>query len=286
MWMGVLPRKCRGFVIKAMSEVSEDALSPFHVKVATTTSEVLGACKVLHDAYAGRGIAERHPSGLRVGPHWMLPTATILVAKRGCEVVGTLALFGRSALGLPSEGVLGNSVGGVHAEIGGVSVQREFRGRGIPYLLYKLMSRMSQDLLGYRRLVAVFHPKARFIYETMGFQRVGVINEYPGLQNAPGLAMILDLDEARREALASPRRARQSATCARSYLVEPLEAQIQFPTTDELAEGFKARLDAAPKLTTDRRDIFLATTKQVRDALRAEVPMLRAILPTLSQGAS
>src|SRR5262245_6299367 len=96
--------------------LDETALANVEVKVADKMSEIEGSARILHDAYVARGLASPHPAGVRVTPHFLLPTTVTLVAKQGDHVIGTLSVIPDAPLGPPMEEIFGDAVAALRAE--------------------------------------------------------------------------------------------------------------------------------------------------------------------------
>ena len=196
----LLPRTLRDRVIRSLVKIDEDAIRGLVVKVASTVDEHVQAARLMQRVYERRGIAPSHASGVRVTPHLLMPSACLFVAKRGAEVVGTIALLCDDALGLPMESIYGAEVtrlratGRRIAEVGALALAPGYRHCGTVYLLNRAMADHAREALGVQDLVVAVHPDAADYYRAnMTFDLAGPVRAYPGL-TARALAVAMHLD--------------------------------------------------------------------------------------------
>jgi len=196
-----LPRKIRQRVVLGRVNVDFERLRGLRVKLATTEAEMLGAARLVHDAYVARGIIEPHASGLMFHPQMVLPTSMTFVALLDDAVVGTSSLVGDSPLGLPldrsfRDEIAGFRVRGEHlAEVSALAVAPEHRKSGVAYLLNRLTVRTALQAK-IDRLVMSVHPRAETLYRTaMLFEKFGDERGYTGLNAAPAIAMSLPVGD-------------------------------------------------------------------------------------------
>jgi hypothetical protein len=194
-----LPRRIRQRVVLGRVNVDFDRLRGLSVKLATTEAELLGAARLVHDAYVARGIIAPHASRLMFHPQMVLPTSKTFVALQGGAVVGTISLVGDSPLGVPLDKSFRPEMTGFRArgerfaEVSALAVAPEHRKTGVVYLLNRLTIRAAvQERL--HRLVISVHPRAETLYRTaMLFETFGAERPYTGLEAAPAVAMSLPL---------------------------------------------------------------------------------------------
>jgi hypothetical protein len=177
------------------------------LKVADTVHDIELAARLLHDAYVARGIAPSHPSGVRVTPHFVLPSTVTLVAKRGDEIAGTLSILSDGPLGPPMAKIFVTETAALRragrriAELGALALAPKHRKTGLTALLYRMAFDVSMSLLSVDDFVFAVHPDAEEIYEsTFLSERIGPVLRYPGL-NATALAVPIRVDLRRAPAL-------------------------------------------------------------------------------------
>ncbi len=173
-------------------------------KIASTPSERVQACELLHDAYSKRGILEPSVSRLRVTAHTLLPTTTLFVGVRAGRVLGTMSLVEDSPLGLPLEEAFGAEVATVRdgapgrlAEVGSLAVASSVRKRGVSLMLHNLMYRWAERRRIGSLLIAVSPDAASFYAALLFFERFTKRRPYGRKLDVTGVALRLDLGRAR-----------------------------------------------------------------------------------------
>jgi hypothetical protein len=202
--LNYLPENLRHSAIRSTLRFSDTEIAGVRVKLAETPREALAAARVVHDAYAGRGISNAHPSGIRIAPHALLPSTQTFIAIVDGKVVGTMSLIGDSPLGLPIERIYRPEVaamrkqGSTIAEVGALAILPGFRKRGIVCLLNRLMFEVARDM-GVDKLVAAVHPIVQEIYRaSLLFTLFGEEKIYPGLNSqARAVGLVLDVQGAK-----------------------------------------------------------------------------------------
>ena len=79
------------------------AIAALDFGLATSLEDFDGAFRLLHDRYVWRRYMPPETSGRRVGPHNLLPSTKVIVARAGDQVVGTVTVLEDSCLGLPMD---------------------------------------------------------------------------------------------------------------------------------------------------------------------------------------
>jgi hypothetical protein len=256
-----LPRKFRQRVVLGRVNVDFDRLRGVRVKLATTEAELLGAARLVHDAYVARGIIEPHASGLMLHPQMVLPTSMTFVACLDDAVVGTISLVGDSPLGLPLDKSFRDEMADFRvrgeriAEVSALAVAPELRNSGVVYLLNRLTLRTAVQAK-FHRLVMSVHPRTDVLYRTaMLFEKFGEERPYAGLTAAPAIAMSLplgDVVERYREAFGHlgpvPGNTHHLYFAMKCDEVTDLPGDADAP--------FEERADACAKLARARMDLF------------------------------
>ncbi len=233
-------------------------------KVATTPSERVQACELLHDAYSKRGILEPTASKLRVTAHTLLPTTTLFVGVRAGRVLGTMSLVEDSALGLPLEEAFGAEVAAVRAgapgrlaEVGSLAVASSVRKRGVSLMLHNLMYRWAERRGVGSLLIAVSPDAASFYAALLFFERFTKRRPYGRKLDVTGVALRLDLERARaafRVAYGSdptPGEDRDPTRNLNRFFTERDFPELALPEGDQIprwGEGELARLVAQGRL--------------------------------------
>lgn len=278
-----LPKSLRERLILSRLRFDETELARYRVGLATSREELLAASRLVYAGYREMHIAREHPAQIRYSSTWLLPTTHVLVGKDSGALAASLALVVDGALGLPMAKARPDVVNGLRAqgrrvaEVGGLTIARGHRGRGLIFLMYKAMYLVARDL-GVDDLVIAVRGSAVELYRTaLCFEPVGPpIRGYPGVEN---------------DALYTPMRLplRESVDLFRKrfghlspgwgnplYLYTQREdAAIQLPPAERRAAYARARLSASTQLITTRPDVLLGEPAQAR----------RLILDVLCQGA-
>jgi len=96
-----LSQSQRDTLIRENLRLEYDLPKDFTIEVVSSVEEMEAAFRILHDAYVDAGYMKPHPTGMRILPQHLLLTTTVVVAKLGQEVIGTVSMIRDSALGLP-----------------------------------------------------------------------------------------------------------------------------------------------------------------------------------------
>lgn len=99
----LLPDDVRYSIIRAQIDLKKELLIDFKFKIATTQEEIEQGFKLLYECYLENGLMNPNNSELRITKYHLLPTSTIIVGKRGNEVVATVTHVMDSPFGLPCE---------------------------------------------------------------------------------------------------------------------------------------------------------------------------------------
>ncbi|MFL5815764.1 MAG: N-acyl amino acid synthase FeeM domain-containing protein [Bdellovibrionia bacterium] len=200
----LLPAFVRQYLMRSMIRVQDELDEGFVVKLAETSEEYEGAFRVLHDSYVEKGFCSPQPSGMRLILHHALPTTSVVIAKKGTRVVGTLTLVRDNKLKLPIEKEWNLSklrVGARRiAEITCFAIDPAFRRANhgnVFFPLLRFMYEYATQYFGTDYLAVVIDPKDKDFYEGILFFKPvdnRVVDDYLG---APAIAQFLDLKKAR-----------------------------------------------------------------------------------------
>ncbi|MBK4995329.1 GNAT family N-acetyltransferase [Pseudomonas sp. S37] len=180
------------------------AIDGFSFRPVQALHELEQALRLVNDSYARRGIATVCRAGMRFSPFHLLPGTTTFVALKDDQVVGTVSLIEDSALGLPLEDVHVNEavlqrLGGLHlAEVGTLAVSNQYKGKGVPLMLYNAMFRWAMDHRRVDALLIAVHPRAAGFYRNvLFFSPIGPVQTYTKFNNALSQPLALNLRQAR-----------------------------------------------------------------------------------------
>jgi len=125
---------------RAFGGVADTNLVGIQVGVAAQEDDYREAFRVVHDSYVELGYIQRQPEELWLQPHHCHGRSTVLIAKRGDQVVGTVSVFHDGDTGLPVERSYPDAAhsfrrNGSVFEIGALAVTMEERGTGLAVLV-------------------------------------------------------------------------------------------------------------------------------------------------------
>jgi hypothetical protein len=180
---------------------------PIHYKIADNLSERKAAFRLLYEAYVGARLMLPNPHEMRVMPHHLLPTTTLLIALQREQVVATVSLIGDGRLGLPIERIYADEIDQRRDPsrwLGEVSslASRRLSASSRLDVFVNLMRLMAQHARrsGLDHLMAAVHPRhARFYQRRLGFETFGSEKAYPAVRNMPAVPLFLDFAQLERE---------------------------------------------------------------------------------------
>lgn len=178
-YLKLLPKPLQEKLIRSKFEIDYNLPEDLILKQAETESEMQQALNLVHDSYVELGYIDRHESEMRFSKFHALPTAVILVAKQGDEVIGTISILPDSAFGLPSEATwsLGKyrQNGNILAEVSSLAIKKCHRTRRGKLLLplCKIMIEYAIKILKVDGLViATTHEVEPFYVHVLLFETV------------------------------------------------------------------------------------------------------------------
>jgi hypothetical protein len=177
-------------------------LASVEVGLATTTQDLEGAFRLVHDQYAARGYIGPDPSRQRRTAHQALPSTKVFVARAGGVVIATVTLVPDSPLGMPCDALYGDELAAMRAsgwrlaEVSALAVDDRWRVHGVKVLLslVQVVALYGRHIAGVDALCITVHPRhVRFYEEWLRFQRFGAVKPYAAVNGAPAVALRLDL---------------------------------------------------------------------------------------------
>lgn len=101
--IGLLPHEIRFSIIRQMIHIHDESINGFRFMVATTKDEIEQGFELLYDSYLNEGLMDANQTQLRITKYHLLPSSTMIIAKKGKEVVATVTHILDSSFGLPVE---------------------------------------------------------------------------------------------------------------------------------------------------------------------------------------
>lgn len=178
-YLRLFPKPLQAKVIRSKFEIDYNLPEDLILKQAETESEMQQALNLVHDSYVELGYIDRQESEMRFSKFHALPTAVILVAKQGDEVIGTISILPDSAFGLPSEATWSldkyRQNGNILAEVSSLAIKKCHRTRRGKLLLplCKIMIEYAMKILKVDGLViATTHEVEPFYVHVLLFETV------------------------------------------------------------------------------------------------------------------
>ena len=155
----------------------------------------------MHDRYVERGYCDPAPDGRRTSFHHALDTTRVFVARDAGQVVGTLTLIPDARCAPPMAEIYREELSGLGtargrlAEVSGLAVAAGLGRRGMEVLL-SLVRRVvayATRVAALDALCIAVHPRHAAFYARLGFRRIGEAKAYRTVNDAPAVALALDL---------------------------------------------------------------------------------------------
>jgi predicted N-acetyltransferase YhbS len=183
---------------------------PLEVEVAATPTARDEAFRLVHDRYVERGYCHPAPDGRRTSFHHALHTTRVFVARAGGHVLGTLTLIPDALCAPPMAELYRDELAGLGiargrlAEVSALAVAPGLGGRGIDVLisLVRRLVAYATRVAAVDALCIAVHPRHAAFYERLGFRRIGAAKAYGAVNDAPAVALALDLRGASRDVAA------------------------------------------------------------------------------------
>ncbi len=217
------------------------------IHAAQNRDQLEQALHLVHDVYVRAGHMLPHPSGIRIGPHHLLPQSRTFVAALEGEVVATLGLFPDSPCKLPLDCAFAQETDRLRingkrlAEIGMFADRRSEIKRSLPVLLDLMLAAFvhSRHLDLDALLVAVSARHSRVYCNSFGFSRLAGPTVHPHGNGLEVNLLQLDLRSVRPDDL--PERLGEHFRKARNQTPAPDSYAMDLP-------GAKYFLQARPEI--------------------------------------
>ncbi|HET8576386.1 MAG TPA: hypothetical protein VFO18_04760 [Methylomirabilota bacterium] len=178
----------------------------FDFGLAHDTDTFDQAFRLVHDRYVEQGYMQRHPSGRRLSLFHALPSSSVFVVKDGSRVAATLTLIEDATLGLPMDDLyrdelnLSRAQGRRLAEVSALALDPRYRAHGV-----SIVMRMMRLTYAFAAVIArlddiciAVNPRhVDFYRNALNFHAFGALKRYKTVNDAPAVAMRLDLVWAR-----------------------------------------------------------------------------------------
>ncbi len=239
--------------------------APIWTRQVCNLEELEEALRLVHDKYVRSGYMDPHPTGIRVGAHYAVPTTTSYISQVSDEVVGTVTLFMDSALGLPLDPLYADLADTLRAtgrrigEVGMLADRRDKLERSISILL-DLMKFVSSTARGEHLddLLITVNPKhAKFYQRLLCFKAFGPVRRYEAVGNAPAVLLRISNEDAQ-TARAKDEKLREVFFCP--------------PQSVENLAGYRMRQEDLPYLFAKRPDVFGQLSDEQIQAIESYYP--------------
>ncbi len=172
--MALLPNEIKFSIIRQMINVSADSVNEFRFMVATTKDEIEQGFQLLYDSYVNEGLMDANKTHLRITKYHLLPTSTMIIAKKGKEVVATVTHILDSSFGLPVEANVDLKLFKTGkkrvAEISALAIKREFRrNHSLLFGMTRFLYFFAVENLGATHWVICINKKVSDYYKAIFF---------------------------------------------------------------------------------------------------------------------
>ncbi|WP_428262411.1 N-acyl amino acid synthase FeeM domain-containing protein [Haliangium sp.] len=185
-----------------MLSVDEDHVDGMVFRLAETREELEASFKLIHDVFVGSGYIDPTPSGMWLKLQDFLPQSSTFIAVHRGTVVGTMAAYPDSPLGLPYDSTFKEEFDALRAqgrriaEVGSSAILREYRGRGGTMIMH-----MNKIMLQYisrwgqadDMVIAVPTGNAWVFQHVLGFTRISGVKPAPVTSKTEIVALRLDM---------------------------------------------------------------------------------------------
>jgi hypothetical protein len=165
---------------------------------------MLAAFRLIHERYVGDGLMRPNRFGVRILPHQLLDSTSVLIAQRHGDIVGTLSVIAEGELGLPIETMYPTELARLRrggrrvAELSSLATKSATGGEGIAVLRTLLRSALqvaADEQLD--ELAICVHPRhSRFYEQRLGFEVIGGTKSCSWVCGRPAVAMRLNVSAA------------------------------------------------------------------------------------------
>ena len=197
-----LSPRLRYKVIRSLLKLQYDLPNDLCVKLADTEQELQAAFELLHDSYVQQGYMQPQLYKLRATFFHLLPSTSLIIAKKGDDVIGTVSIIRDSPHGLPLEKDFNlnhlRKNNQVISEISSLAIHRDYRGQHglVLFPLLKFMYNYCKYYFATDIMVLATHPKLSDFFEAiLLFKSIEdkVVENYGFVNGSPAVGKYLDL---------------------------------------------------------------------------------------------
>ncbi|MCP4408942.1 MAG: GNAT family N-acetyltransferase [Gammaproteobacteria bacterium] len=174
---------------------------PYIVKIADTLNEIEQAYTMLQDCYQESGIlSNRKSTPMRITKYQIIPSTSLIVLKLHDEVIGTISLIEDSPFGLPIDQMSDfhflRKTGKKIAEVSSFAIKKQYRMKGLQFLIINFILRYSQSIAGIDFWVISTHPKTiNFYRKLLGFLPIDrKSRKYDFVEGSEAYSQYLNID--------------------------------------------------------------------------------------------
>lgn len=99
----LLPKTLRHKMARQLLKLPQSAPRGLTIRPAQNSEEVEKALELVYQSYLKMGYTKEESCKIRLTPHHLVPSTTVIVALINDQIVGTLSMISENALGLPLE---------------------------------------------------------------------------------------------------------------------------------------------------------------------------------------
>lgn len=182
--LSLLPAKIRQSLLRRKLRIPPISEQPYRFQIASAEEDLEAAYKLVHDSYVSTELMDPTPSGLRCSIFNAIPYTTVIVAKEGDRVIGTVSLIKDSSFGLPSDAQYKTANDGYRKrghqllEVSGLAVHESFRKKQhiITMNMMKYLYQYGEKNMKCDGIVIAIRATAEDFYAgLLGYERTGSI---------------------------------------------------------------------------------------------------------------
>ncbi len=254
------------------------------IRLAESKEDYVAAGRLLYHSYQRRRIAFKHESEIRVIPQLMTPTASVVIALSGEQIIATATVVCNNPLSFPIGDILTAPERHEHfvekngpvCEIASLAFDDDFLApkSGLFNLLAGYLHEYCVNLLGAKKILIGTHPGVVEFYRTMfGFEPINGVQgrPYPSAGGDPTVPLWVTSLKFSEKLLSISKKFPRLKSLAQVFLTNPkIDAAYIYPVIEN-------RGHFCPKNVELLEELFLKQTnmmKEIDPARRAKVEAL------------
>lgn len=260
----------------------------FTIGLARTNDDFLAAARLLYESYQRRGIPFVNEAKIRVLPQIMTPSTSVIVAKSGETVIGTVTIVCRNPFDFPVSEILTpaeraeylSEVDGTVAEMASLAIGFDYLApkSDLFYSIVGYTYHYCKTLLGISRVVIASQPVVVDYYRAMfGFAPITSDKPRPFLSAGgdPTVPLFVSLEDFEKKIRANGKRISRLKTLPRTFLESPsTDPAFIFPTPSKETPGV-----FQPKTVGIIEELFLKQTEIMKNIDPAKRARVEAMYP-------